>query len=50
VRVWKLKWGLGKSLGSWVGHGGEGRCELTGGANGGWRRTAGFARAHVRKE
>jgi hypothetical protein len=50
VRVWKLKWGLGKSLGSWVGHGRERRCEFTDGANGGQRQTAGFARVHARKE
>jgi hypothetical protein len=35
VRVWKLKWGLGMSLGSRVGHGRERRCEFIGGANGG---------------
>jgi hypothetical protein len=31
MRVSKLKWGLGKSLGSWVGHRHERRCEFTGG-------------------
>jgi hypothetical protein len=39
VRVWKLNWGIVRSLGSWVGHGREWRCEFTTGANGGQRRT-----------
>jgi hypothetical protein len=37
--VWKLRWGLGRRFGSWVGHGRERRCEFTNGANGLRRRT-----------
>jgi hypothetical protein len=40
VRLWKLKWGLGKRLRSWDGHERERRCEFTGAANGGRRQTA----------
>jgi hypothetical protein len=45
--VWELRWVLGRSLGSSVGHGRERSSNFTSDANGGRRRTA-VGLGHVR--